>query len=75
MKSGVSGSLFRRLVERGLDVLVLELLVFTVALRSRVVRNREDGLLLLCKLPSRDNKKNVIIVHAHDHYLLQGWLR
>ena len=49
MKSGVSGSLFRRLVERGLDVLVLELLVFTVALRSRAVRNREEALLLLYK--------------------------
>ena len=50
MKPGISGSLFRQLVERGLDVLILELLVFTVALQSQVVRNREDGLLLLCKL-------------------------
>jgi hypothetical protein len=49
MKSGVSGSLVRRLFERGLDVLVLELLVFTVALRSRAVRIREEALLLLCK--------------------------
>ena len=50
MKSGVSGSLVRRLFERGLDVLVLELLVVAVvALRSRVVRNREEALLLLCK--------------------------
>ena len=50
MKSDVSCSLFRCLAERGLDVLVLELLLgFTVALRSRVVLIREEAVLLLCK--------------------------
>ena len=50
MKSGVSCSLFCRLAEQGLDVLVLELLLgFTVALRSRVVLIREEAVLLLCK--------------------------
>ena len=47
MKSGVSGSLFRRLAERGLDV-VLVPVGFTVALRSRVALVRGDALLLLC---------------------------
>ena len=48
MKSGVSGSLFRLLAERGLDdEPVFELLVFTVELRSRDVLTRDE--VVLCK--------------------------
>ena len=42
MKSGVSCSLARRLVDRGLDVVVLVLPGVTVALRSRVALLEEE---------------------------------
>lgn len=60
MKSGVSGSLFRLLAERGLDdEPVFELLVFTVELRSRDVLTRDE--VVLCKT----NNANMISCKKH----------